>query len=156
MEVYQDLKEFIELLNENEVEYLVEGGYASSFHSRPRYTKDIDIWINPVRANAKKVKKVLIQFGFKNIEISIDDLIKKDQFIQLGYAPIRIDLITDLAGLNFPEAYKNHINGSYGKLKNVKYISSEDLIINKRLSGRKQDLLDIEWIKRYSSKKRKK
>lgn len=57
MEVYQDLKVFIELLNENEVEYLVVGGYASSFHSRPRYTKDIDIWIIPIRTNAKKSRK---------------------------------------------------------------------------------------------------
>lgn len=156
MEVYQDLKEFIELLNENGVEYLVVGGYAASFHSRPRYTKDIDIWINPTKTNAKKVKRVLDKFGFENIDISTEDLMKKDQFIQLGYAPIRIDLITELIGLKFNDAYKHSIEGTYGSIKKVKYISSDDLITNKKLSGRKQDLFDVDWIKKYSSKKRKK
>ena len=153
MEVYPDLKEFIELLNENKAEYLIVGGYAASFHSRPRYTKDIDIWINPTKTNAKKIKKVLDKFGFEKIDILIDDLTKKDQIIQLGYAPVRIDLITGLVGLKFSEAYKNLILGTYGNIKNVKYISSDDLITNKKLSGRKQDLFDVEWIKKYSSKK---
>lgn len=156
MEVYQDLKEFIELLNENKVEYLIVGGYASSFHSRPRYTKDIDIWVNPTKANAKRVIKALNQFGFENINISISDLTNKDQFIQLGYAPIRIDLITGMLGLKFSAAYRNKAIGTYGNIKNVKYISAEDLITNKTLSGRKQDLFDVEWIKKYSTKKRKK
>lgn len=156
MEVYQDLKEFIELLNENKVEYLIVGGYASSFHSRPRYTKDIDIWVNPTKANAKRVIKALNQFGFENIDISISDLTNKDQFIQLGYAPIRIDLITGMLGLKFSAAYRNRATGTYGNIKKVKYISAEDLITNKTLSGRKQDLFDVEWIKKYSTKKRKK
>ena len=156
MEVYQDLKEFIELLNGNKVEYLIVGGYASSFHSRPRYTKDIDIWVNPTKANAKRVIKALNKFGFENIDISISDLTNKDQFIQLGYAPIRIDLITGMMGLKFSAAYRNKATGTYGNIKNVKYISAEDLITNKTLSGRKQDLFDVYWIKKYSSKKRKK
>lgn len=156
MEVYQDLKEFIELLNENKVEYLIVGGYASSFHSRPRYTKDIDIWVNPTVANAKRVIKALNQFGFQNIDISIADLTKKDQFIQLGYAPVRIDLITELIGLKFSAAYKNKVTGTFGSIKNVNYISADDLIINKTQSGRKQDLFDVYWIKKYSTKKRKK
>lgn len=155
MEVYQDLREFIELLNKNKVEYLIVGGYASSFHSRPRYTKDIDIWVNPIKVKAKKVIKSLNSFGFKGIEITVDDLTKKGQIIQLGYAPIRIDLLTDLVGLKFKDSYKNSMNGTFGELKNVRYISADDLIINKTLSGRKQDLFDVEWIKKYSSKKKK-
>ena len=82
MEVYQDLREFIELLNENKVEYLIVGGYASSFHSRPRYTKNIDIWVNPTKTNAKKVLKALNLFGFTGIGIAIEDLTKKGQIIQ--------------------------------------------------------------------------
>lgn len=156
MEVYQDLREFIELLNKNKVEYLIVGGYASSFHSRPRYTKDIDIWVNPTKTNAKKVLKTLSLFGFTGIEITVEDLTKKGQIIQLGYAPVRIDILTDLVGLTFKHAYNNSENGTFGKLKNVRYISAEDLIINKKLSGRKQDLFDVEWISKYSSKRRKK
>ncbi len=156
MDVYPDLGEFIKLLKENGVEYLVVGGYAASFHSRPRYTKDIDIWINPNKKNAKKIKKVLREFGFDEIDISIGDLINKEQIIQLGYAPVRIDLLKELSGLTFSEAYRNHTQGTFGKIKDVKYISAEDLIITKTLSGRKQDLLDVEWIKKYRSKKRKK
>ncbi|MCB0728754.1 MAG: nucleotidyltransferase [Ignavibacteriae bacterium] len=155
MEVYQDLREFIELLNENKVEYLIVGGYASSFHSRPRFTKDIDIWVNPTKTNAKKVLKALNLFGFTGIGITIEDLTKKGQIIQLGYAPVRIDLLTDLVGLKFKDAYKKSDTGTFGKLKNVRYISAEDLIINKTLSGRKQDLFDVEWIKKYSSKRKK-
>lgn len=156
MEVYPDLKEFIELLNENKVEYLVVGGYAASFHSRPRYTKDIDFWVNPTVSNAKRVIKTLKQFGFDNIDITTEDLTNKDQFIQLGYALVRIDLITGMIGLKFSTAYKNKITGTYGSIKNVNYISAGDLIINKTLSGRKQDLFDVSWIKKYSTKKRKK
>ncbi len=156
MDVYPDLREFLELLNKNKAEYTIVGGYASSFHSRPRYTKDLDILINPTKTNAKKVKKTLDEFGFANINISLEDLSTYDRFIQLGFAPVRIDLITSLVGIEFNKAYKNHVIGSYGKTKNVKYISADDLIANKTLSGRKQDLLDVEWIKTYSSKKRKK
>ena len=156
MEVYQNLKEYIELLNGNKVEYLIAGGYASSFHSRPGYTKDIDIRVNPTKTNAKRVIKALNQFGFENIDISISDLTNKDQFIQLGYAPIRIDLIAGMMGIKFSDAYRNIATGTYGNVKDLKYFSAEDLITNKTLSGRKQDLFNVYWIEKYCTKKRKK
>lgn len=156
MDTYPDLKEFLELLNKNKVEYLIVGGYAASLYSRPRYTKDLDIWINPTITNARKVRKTLDEFGFEKMDISIEDLTNKDQFIQLGFEPARIDLITSLVGIKFKEAFRNRNIGLYGDLRNVNFISVEDLIKNKKESGRKQDLFDVYWIEKYSTKKRKK
>ena len=95
MEIYQDFEELLELLKKNKVEYLIIGGYAIYIHSRPKYTKDIDIWINPTKKNAQKMLKVLNEFGTGNLEIILDDLTNKDLIIQLGYEPVRIDIVKD-------------------------------------------------------------
>ncbi len=101
----QDFKEFIELLNTNKVQYLVIGGYAVAYHGYPRYTKVLDLWINPSISNAEKVLTALKEFGFGLLEITIDDLVTPEQTIQLGYPPIRIDLITSIDGVSFEECY---------------------------------------------------
>ncbi len=105
MNLHQDFKEFIELLNKNNVKYMVIGGYAMALHGLPRYTKDIDIWVKSEKQNAENILVVLNQFGFGSLKITIDDLTKPDTIIQLGYPPIRIGIITELKGLTFDHAY---------------------------------------------------
>ncbi|MFI5143972.1 MAG: nucleotidyltransferase [Ignavibacteria bacterium] len=153
MEIFQDLKEFVELLRENKVEYMVIDGYAMAIHSRPKYTKDLDIWINNSKTNARRVKNVLDKFGTGNLDIKIEDLTDKELVIQLGFPPVRIDILKDIAGLRFKEAYKKKVEVDWGDLKKINFISLDDLIKNKKETGREKDLDDIKWIKKYSKKK---
>jgi hypothetical protein len=102
----QDFKEFIQFLNDNQVHYLIVGGYAVAIHGHPRYTKDIDIWIEISRENALKIMKSLEQFGFGSLGLKMEDFLVPNQVVQLGYPPNRIDLLTSVDGRNFP-ANKN-------------------------------------------------
>ena len=148
MKVSKDFKEFIELLNKNNVNYLLVGGYAVGYHSRPRYTEDIDIWIEPSLENAKKIIHVLNKFGFTGVSVSIEELIQPEKIIQLGLPPQRIDILTSIDGVNFNDAWERRIVDSFGDIP-VFIISLKDLIKNKSSSGRIKDLQDIEWIKMY-------
>ena len=89
----KDFKEFIELLNKNKAHYLIIGGYAYSFYAEPRFTKDIDILIEQSKKNAKKIINSIIDFGFSDLDITEKDFFESDQVIQLGVAPIRIDMM---------------------------------------------------------------
>jgi predicted nucleotidyltransferase len=149
MKESKDFKEFIELLNKNECRYLIVGGYAISFHSRPRYTEDIDFWIDSQLDNARKIITVLHEFGFGQLDITPEDLNKPDQIIQLGYAPLRIDLLTSVDGLIFDNAYKKRVKFKYSGVE-ATIISRDDLILNKKSSGRKKDLSDLDWIEQYA------
>ena len=148
MNLAQDFKEFIELLNAYSVRYLLVGGYALSFFSRPKLTQDIDFWIDPEAENAEKVLKVLEEFGFGQLDITMKDLSKPGQIIQLGNAPLRIDLLTAIDGVNFTEAYRNKVNSRFLGI-DIDIISRSDLIKNKQSSGRKKDLADLDWLEQY-------
>ncbi len=143
MELNQDFKEFIQLLNEKQVEYLVVGGYAVAFHGYPRYTGDIDIWVAISKENAEKVIQVLKDFGFGSLAISEEDFLKQDLVIQLGYEPIRIDILTSLTALSFAECYDFAVLANLDDLL-VKFINLENLKKNKLATGRQKDLGDIE------------
>jgi len=105
----KDFKEFIELLNENKVRYLVVGGYAVAFHGHPRYTKDLDVWIELSPDNANKILDALKKFGFGSLGLKPGDFLQSDQIIQLGYPPNRIDILTTLKDLKFEECYNTKI-----------------------------------------------
>lgn len=139
----QDFKEFIISLNDNRVRYLVIGGYAVSLHGYPRYTKDIDIWIEMSPENAKRMVKALEQFGFGSLGLQADDFQAPDQIIQLGYPPNRIDLITTPPGVEFEPCYASCVEVEIDDVK-VNFIDLEHLKQNKRASGRLQDLADLD------------
>src|SRR4030065_1989800 len=101
----KDFKEFIQLLNKNQVEYLVVGGYAVGFHGYPRYTGDIDIWINPLKTNVNKMVSVLEEFGFSPQHFNIDDFRIKDNIVRIGFPPNRIDHMISIDGVSFDECY---------------------------------------------------
>ena len=149
MQESQDFKEFIELLNKHNVQYLIVGGYALSYHSRPKFTQDIDFWIGMGNENANKILTVLEEFGFAELDIQIEDLTSANRIIQLGKEPLRIDLLTSIDGLQFIEAYKKKVSVDYLGLPTF-ILSLADLIKNKKTSGRKKDLQDLEWIEQYS------
>ena len=149
MNIPEDFKEFIALLNAHEVRYLIVGGYAVGFHSRPKFTQDIDIWVENSKQNSLRLRKVLEEFGFGSSDISIEDLTSPDKVIQLGNAPLRIDLMTSISGIGFKSAYENRVTGNYFNI-DANFISLNDLIINKKSSKREKDSEDLRWIKKYS------
>lgn len=145
MNLNDDFKEFIESLNENDVRYLVVGGYAVSFHGHPRYTKDIDIWIELDDENANRVMKALSDFGFAEVGIERNDFLIPDHIIQLGYPPQRIDLITTLEGVAFQSCFDERAEAQVGKTT-VNFISCEHLKQNKLATGRPQDIADVDHL----------
>lgn len=106
MFINKDFKEFIKLLNENNVEYLIIGGYALAFHGYPWFTQDIDFWVWSDIENAKKIKNVINDFGFKSLEITEHDFMEEDSIIQLGFPPNRIGIINNIDGVSFKKAFE--------------------------------------------------
>lgn len=146
MEEYQDFEEFINLLNKHKVEYMIVGGYAVTFHSRPRFTEDLDVWINKTKKNSRRIFNALEEFGFGNIDIKIEDFTKDNLILQLGYKPVRIDILTSIEGVKFSEAYKTKSEALfYGKV-NANYINLDNLLKNKKTVNRRKDKEAIDWI----------
>jgi hypothetical protein len=138
----KDFREFIALLNRNNVRYLVVGGYAVGFHGHPRYTKDLDIWIEVGEENAANLVAALDEFGFASAGFTNDDFLNPGEFVQLGYPPNRIDLITTCEGVEFSDCYARRRQIEIDNLS-VDFIDIEDLLKNKRTVARPQDLADI-------------
>jgi hypothetical protein len=143
MEIHNDFKELLELFNKHNVEYLIVGGYALAFHGAPRFTGDIDLFVRPVSENAKKILVALDEFGFGSPDLSEDDFTTPGKVIQLGVPPIRIDIITSVSGVSWEKANLDKVPGQYDQTP-VFFISKEDFITNKKATGRKKDVADIE------------
>ncbi len=139
----RDFKEFLKLLNAHELEYLLIGGYAVGYFGYPRATADMDIWIAVNHANAEKTVTVLKEFGFNLPELSPELFLKEWQIIRLGVPPVRIEICTTVSGVNFSECYAERVIGELDG-EQVSLISLKHLKINKKASGRHQDLADLE------------
>ena len=139
----QDFREFVQSLNDKQVRYLVVGGYAVALHGYPRYTKDIDIWIELAPANASRIVRALEQFGFGSLGLEAKDFLEADTIIQLGYPPRRIDLLTTLPGVDFNQCFATKVVVEMGGIP-INFIDLENLKKNKRATGRAQDIADIE------------
>jgi hypothetical protein len=139
----KDFKEFLQLLIKNEVDYLIVGGYAVGYHGYPRFTGDLDIWLNPVPQNSKKIMKCIDEFGFSSLGLTENDFTKIGNVIQLGSPPLRIDILNDIDGVVFDDCYRNKVNVEIDEML-VNFISYHDLIKNKKATGRHRDLDDLE------------
>jgi hypothetical protein len=139
----RDFKEFLQSLNDNHVRYLVVGGYAVAFHGHPRYTKDLDVWIEMAPENASRIVAALDQFGFGSLGLKAEDFLDADQVVQLGYPPCRIDLISGLQGVDFDVCYSARVPAVIDGVS-VDFIDLDGLRRNKRATGRPQDLADVE------------
>lgn len=149
MIIYNDFKEFINLLTKYKVNYLIVGGYAVSLYARPRNTDDIDFWIEAKEINAKKMLNVLQEFGFGDLGITIKDLTRKDFIIQLGQPPVRIDILTSVSGIEFDDAFRKREIRSVPSVGDVYFISYQHLIENKTKSNRRKDIDALNWIEDY-------
>ena len=152
MKVEKDFAKFFALLNKHKVRYCVVGSYAVAFHAKPRYTKDIDILIEPSQKNAKKMTSALNEYGFQSLEFTEKDFSTKGKIIQLGYEPVRIDIMTSLEGCEFDEAWRNKVMGKYGT-EDVFFMGIDDLIKTKKISRRHIDQHDLELLEK--AKKRR-
>lgn len=146
VKIHQDYREFIELLNSNQVEYLIVGAFALAFHGHPRYTGDIDFWVRNDISNAQKIIKSISEFGFTVDQLDEKDFTSDDLIFQMGYPPVRIDIITSVEVLEFDESFKNKIIKKIGGLT-INFINLEDFKKNKRAVGRTKDLADLESLK---------
>lgn len=144
MRLHQDFREFLKLLNETGVEYLVIGGYAVVMHGYVRATGDIDIWVNNTTRNAERIVAALERFGFESLKLQTKDFEKPDNVIQLGYPPYRIDLLTSIEGMRFDECYKKRKRVNVSKGLTVNVIDLENLKKSKRIAGRARDLDDLD------------
>jgi hypothetical protein len=122
---------------------VIVGGYALAFHGAPRFTGDLDLLVRPEADNARRVVAALAEFGFGDLGLSTNDFEQPGQVVQLGYAPLRVDLITSLSGVSWEEAAAGQAPGSFGNVP-VNYLGRQQLIANKRATGRKRDWADLE------------
>lgn len=142
-----DFKDLLAALNDAGAEYLVVGGYAVGKHTEPRYTKDLDVWINNSFENAGLVLAALAAYGAPVKGATPEDFAGKDKFFQIGVEPVRIDVISDLPGVEFPECWKNRVVADVDGLP-VNFISLPDLIRNKEMVGRPRDLGHVSELKK--------
>lgn len=143
MEVQPDFRELLALFNERKVEYIVVGAYALAYHGAPRFTGDIDIYVRPAPENAPRIIDALNAFGFGSLGLKADDFQKPDHVVQLGVPPVRIDLITSITGVSWEQADAGKVAGKYGDI-DVHYLGRDQYARNKRATGRKKDLADLE------------
>ena len=141
-----DFKEFLRSLNDNQVRYLVAGAYAVALHGYPRYTQDLDIWIELDRDNAARIVAALEQFGFASLELTVEDFLDPGTIIQLGYPPNRIDLLTTLTGVDFQTCFEARKVVDIDDIL-VNFIDIDNLRRNKQATGRPQDLADLDNLK---------
>jgi hypothetical protein len=141
MKLGADLREFIELLNSQSVDFLIVGAHALAWHGLPRYTKDIDFLVRADFENAQALIGVLEQFGFGSLGLQVEDFTSANQIVQLGREPNRIDLLTSISGVNWAECWGSKVQGEMDGLS-VYYLGCSAYIKNKLASGRPQDLAD--------------
>ena len=151
MSVSKDFEELFALLNAQGVKGLIVGGYAVTYHTKPRYTKDIDIWIEPTRENVERLLQALDDFGFGNLGLKAEDF-SLGRFVQLGQPPNRIDLLTAIKSVAFAEAWESRVEDLFGEQR-VCFLGKEELIRNKKAVGRPKDREDVRVLKRFTKKK---
>lgn len=141
MNTQPDFRELLESLEKNDVEYMIVGGYAVAFHGFPRFTKDIDIFFDSSKSNVGKIIQALVDFGFPEKELAKALFTEAGNVVTFGVEPVRVDLLNEIDGVEFPKAQKKRIRGQYGDIE-VYFIGREDLLKNKKASKRPKDKLD--------------
>jgi hypothetical protein len=145
VEVQQDFRDLLALLNKYKVEYLIVGAYALGFHGAPRYTGDLDVLVRPDPINASSIMQALIEFGFGSVGLTAADFEEEGKVVQLGFPPVRVDILTSITGVSWEQAESGRVKGPFGDVT-VHYIGRDEFIANKRALGRKKDLADIEAV----------
>ncbi|MDP8246611.1 MAG: nucleotidyltransferase [Candidatus Tritonobacter lacicola] len=147
MGVNPDLRDLFKIFNEHGVEYLVVGAYAVIYYTFPRFTKDVDVWVNPTPENARRVFRALAKFGAPLVDVGETDFTDREMVYQIGVEPNRIDIMMGISSSEFPAAWSNRKRSTYGGIP-ICIIGREDLIQSKIAANRPQDVIDVENLKR--------
>jgi hypothetical protein len=147
--VSQDFEELLESFNASKVKYLIGGAHALALHARPRATKDLDLFVAPTRANAERVIKALSDFfgGTAPSYVSVDALLDPNLIVQLGVAPVRVDILSHFGTLTFAEAWRTRVDAKFGSV-DAHYVGREQLIAEKVFFDRPQDRADVAVLRR--------
>ncbi len=151
MSLPQDFKDLLSALAAKQVEYLLIGGYAVGFHGKPRFTKDIDLWIRDTPDNVARTFAALAEFGAPEHVLESLRTMAPDEVLFMGTIPIRVDILKTVSGADFTAAYPRRVEAVWDDVK-VSIIGFDDLVASKRAAGRKQDLLDVEQLEKMHSR----
>lgn len=150
-----DFREFIELLKKHEVEFIIVGGFAVALHGYPRFTDDLDVLVKRDKENANRLLQAVTEFGFGSLGLEVEDFTKDDMIVQLGYPPLRIDIITSISGIeDYKQLFENAISIEAENM-HLKIISLDDLIKNKESTNRSIDRTDAQKLKKIRAKQSK-
>jgi len=141
----QDFEDFLKLLNSHRVEFLLIGGYAVGLHGYPRGTADLDVWVSIGHPNAERLVEALREFGFDMPNLDPSLFLEEDKLVRMGVPPLRIDILTSIAGVAFQDCFARRQVVAVGDIE-VPIISLADLKANKRATGRRQDLTDVDHL----------
>lgn len=147
MKINSDFRDLLRNLNEAGTRYLIVGGYAVMVHTEPRYTKDLDIWIEPEEANARAMLDALARFGAPTADVAPTDFLEPEVFFQVGVEPVRVDIMTSVTGLDFAGAWSRKVLVDFGG-ETAPVLCREDILAAKKASGRVQDQADARSLDR--------
>jgi hypothetical protein len=152
--VFPEFKELLSIFNAHSVKYLIVGGYAVGFHAQPRATKDLDIWVKPDPENAKSLYEALGEFGAPLEGLTVADFAEPGEFFRIGHEPVMVDLLPEITGVEFDQAWKGRVNAVVDVQTGVRafFISAKDLITSKLAAGRPQDMADAEAVRSAEKK----
>ena len=143
MNIHPDFEELLRLLEEHGVEYMIVGGYAVAYHGYPRFTKDIDLFFRLTSENALRLRRALVAFGFRDVDLPLEAFTTAGSVLTFGVVPTRVDLINEIDGVTFDEARPNIVRGRYGDVE-VTFIGLAELVRNKKATPRAKDKGDVE------------
>jgi hypothetical protein len=149
MEPDQEFKEFAELFLSHGVKFMIIGGYAVTAHGHPRYTGDINFFVEKSMENAERIVRAVHEFFGPLPEVQVENFLDEERMSQFGVPPYRIDILTKIRGVSFEEAYPRRVMFSLAGLE-VPFIGIDDLKQNKRSTGRHKDLGDVDALDRLS------
>lgn len=158
MDICPDYEDLFKTLNTHGIKYLVVGAHAVIHYTEPRYTKDVDVWVIPEMNHSHKVFSALKDFGAPLKDITLEDFQNKSMILQIGVAPVRIDILLDVPGVSFQKAWENRKKTKYGGTP-IHILSLEDLMKTKKKAARPQDFLDLQKlrnIQKYLKKRKRK
>lgn len=147
MDLNPDFSDLLSALSDAEARFLVVGAYATIVYTAPRYTKDLDLWVDATPENAERVYRALQRFGAPLADLTVDDLSVPGTVFQIGVEPNRIDIVTSVDAVLFADAWLRRTTATYGTVP-ISVIGFEDLLANKRAVGRPQDLLDVDQLEK--------
>ena len=151
LELKPDFKDLLRLFNQHQVQYLIAGGYAVMKYTEPFYTKDMDIWLDSAPENAKRAYAALVEFGAPMADLTVHDLTQPHIVFQFGMAPARVDVMTSIDAVTFPEAWKNRVETHLSGIP-ISIISLPDLIRNKEAASRDTDRLHLKHLREHGGR----